>query len=66
MDVFEFPFALMSFFGLVAVVPAWVWFINQYPSVSNLSLPSQFLVNLILPAMIVLGLASWIEGGARG
>lgn len=65
MDVFEFPFALLAFFGFVLVVPPWVWFISQYPSVSNLSLPSQFLVNLLLPATILLALASWLEGGSR-
>ena len=65
MDVFEFPFALLAFLGFVAVVPPWMWFISQYPSVSNLSLPSTFLVNLVLPATILLGIASWLEGGSR-
>jgi len=65
MDVFEFPFALMAFLGFVAIVPPWMWFISQYPSVQNLSLPSQFLINMLLPALVLLGLASWIEGGSR-
>lgn len=59
------PFALMTFLALVAIVPPWVWFVNSYPSVSSLSLPSQFLLNMLLPALVLLGLASWVEGGSR-
>jgi len=65
MDVFEFPFAIMAFLGFVLVIPPWMWFISSYPSVSTLSLPSQFLINMLLPALVLLGLASWIEGGSR-
>jgi hypothetical protein len=65
MDVFEFPFALLAFLGFVLVTPAWMYFVSQYPSVSQLSLPSQFLVNMVLPVTASLFLASWLEGGAR-
>jgi hypothetical protein len=65
MDVFDFPFALLTFLALVAVVPPWVWFVNNYGPTASLSLPSQFLAALILPATILLALTSWVEGGAR-
>lgn len=63
MNAFELPFALLAFLGFVAVVPAWMWFISHYPSVNNLSIESQFLVNLVLPASAALLLVSWLEGG---
>jgi uncharacterized membrane-anchored protein YitT (DUF2179 family) len=65
MDVFEFPFSLMTFFAFVAITPAWMWFVSSFPPATNLSIPSRFVVNLILPALAALALGSWIEGGAR-
>lgn len=66
MDVFEFPFALMAFFGFVLVLPPWMWFLSSYGPAQQLSLPSTFLAGIVLPATIVLALTSWAEGGARG
>lgn len=61
MNAFKMPFALLGFFGLVAVVPAWVWFVHSYPSVSSFSVEEKFLLDLMLPALIALYLASWLQ-----
>lgn len=63
MNVFELPFALLAFLGFVALVPAWMWFLATYPPAQNLSIESQFLANLVLPATLVLFISSWLEGG---
>jgi len=63
MDIFDAPFALLGFLGLVAVAPIWFWFTSNYRSVSQLSAESQLLVNIMFPALVLLFLASWIEGG---
>ena len=65
MDVFEMPFALLTFMSFVAITPAWMWFISSYPPAQNLRLASTFIVNLTFPALSALALASWLEGGAR-
>ena len=64
MDLFDVPFAILAFLGLVAVAPIWFWFVGNYPSVSQMSAESQFLVNIMFPALVLLFLASWMEGGA--
>lgn len=66
MDVFEFPFGLMTFFGFVMVLPPWMWFLSSYPPAQQLSLPSTFLAGIVLPATLLLAAGSWLEGGARG
>jgi len=63
MDIFDAPFAILGFLGLVAVAPVWFWFVDNYPSVSQISPESQFLVNIVFPALVLLFLASWMEGG---
>jgi len=65
MDVFELPFALLTFLGFVMVLPAWIWFLDSYPPSQQLSLPATFLAGVVLPATILLSIASWLEGGAR-
>jgi len=64
MDIFDAPLALLGFMGLVAVAPPWFWFINNYSGVSSLGATSTFMINLLFPALVVIYLASWLEGGA--
>lgn len=63
MNPFDFPFALIGFLGFVMLMPAWIWFTTQHPSVSDLQIEAQFLVALVLPATLALFLASWLQGG---
>lgn len=59
MNPLEVPLALFAFFGFVAVVPVWMWFVSNYSS----SLPPEatFLAQLTLPATVMLFLASWFQ-----
>lgn len=59
MNVFKFPFALLAFFGIVAVVPAWMHFVGAYTP--SLSIESQFIAEMALPALSALFLASWLQ-----
>jgi hypothetical protein len=60
---FDFPFALLAFFGFVLVVPPWMWFTTQHPAVSDLQIEAQFMVQLVLPALAALTIASWVQPG---
>jgi hypothetical protein len=61
MDVFEVPFALLAFLAFVWVVPVWVWFTGSHSGWSALSMESQFLAGLMLPATASLAIASWLS-----
>ncbi|QLD84613.1 hypothetical protein HWV23_02435 [Natronomonas halophila] len=63
MNPFDFPFALLGFFGLVAVMPAWMFFITSYAPMENLPTEAQFLAQLVLPATVALFVVSWLQGG---
>lgn len=64
MNWFEFPFALFAILGVAAVVPPWIYFLNEFTG--GMSGPSQFLAWLALPAILLLFLSSWLEpGGIR-
>lgn len=52
-------YALITFLGFVAIVPAWVWWVNN--NVAALSLEATFLATFVLPATILLYLASWLQ-----
>lgn len=54
---------MLAFAMFVAVVPAWTYFVASYGTVSQMSLPSQFLVGLSLPAVVGLALLSWVQPG---
>jgi len=64
MDIFDAPLAILGFLGLVAVAPPWFWFINNYGGVSQLGAPSVFMLNMLFPALVLIYIASWLEGGA--
>lgn len=59
MNPIKLPLALFGFFGFVAVVPVWIYFVQQYSG--NLSPESQFISQLVLPATVLLFLASWLQ-----
>jgi uncharacterized membrane protein len=63
MNPYEFPLALLAFLSFVAVVPVWVWFVQSYPTISEMSMPVRFLVQLSLPATVGLYLVSWLQPG---
>lgn len=56
----HFLFALLAF---VAFLPPWFWFMNSHPAVGALSMEAHFFAQLVLPAAIVLFLASWASPG---
>lgn len=62
--VMQIPFALLGFLGLVAVVPVWVHFYDAYSG--PLTTEAEFLAGLILPMMIALFLASWVQPRGSG
>lgn len=64
MDIFDAPIAIITFLGLVMVAPAWFWMVQSYPPVDQLDPASVFMLNMLFPALTLLTLASWIEGGA--
>lgn len=59
MNPYKFPFALIAFLGFVLVLPPWMWFIESYPT--KLSTEGRFMAELILPALVLLFLASWVQ-----
>lgn len=59
MKWFEFPFALFTIITVAAVVPPWMWFLDNY--LGQLSMTSQFFALLAMPAVLILFLGSWIE-----
>jgi Sec-independent protein secretion pathway component TatC len=58
---FDVPMMLFVFLGFVAVIPGWVYFTMSHPHVSDLQLEARFLVQLALPASLLLFLAGWLE-----
>lgn len=63
MNPYRLPIAIFGFVGLVALMPAWMWFSAEYTA----SLPTQtaFLAQLVLPAVILLFIGSWLGGDIR-
>lgn len=59
MNAYKLPFALLAFFGLVGVVPVWVYYLDSYTT--QLPTEVQFLATLTLPAVVLLFLASWLQ-----
>lgn len=59
MNVYELGFAMLTFFAIVAVLPAWMWFLGEHAS--SLPTEARFLAQLSLPALCALFLASWLR-----
>lgn len=54
------PVAILSFIGLVAIVPAWMWFTAEYTG--DLPTETAWLVRFSLPAVSLLFVGSWLGG----
>lgn len=54
------PIALLAFVGLVAVIPAWMWFVGEYSA--TLPAETAWLVRFSLPAVSLLFAGSWLGG----
>jgi len=54
------PVALLAFIGLVAIVPAWMWFVGKYTA----SMPTEtaWIARFSLPAVSLLFVAGWVGG----
>jgi len=61
MSPYSFPLALFAFFGFVAIIPVWMWFLND--RLPGLPLEFQFIAGLVLPAMLLVFLGSWMQPG---
>lgn len=62
MNPLELPIALFTFLTIVAVIPAWLYFVDTYAS----GMPAEptFLARFSLPAVLLFFLASWLAPGA--
>jgi hypothetical protein len=63
MNPFDFPFALLAFFGFVAIMPVWMYFVSSYPAFESMPVEARFVAQLVLPATVGLTIASWLQGG---
>lgn len=59
MNVMRLPFALIAFLTFVALIPAWMYFLGEYAT--QLPPEAQFLAEFVLPATLLLTLASWVQ-----
>lgn len=55
------PLAFFALIGFVALIPAWMWFLQDRSAA--LPLEAQFLAGIALPALAILFLASWLQPG---
>lgn len=55
--------ALLTFLGVVAVTPAWMYFTHQHPAIANLPVQTRFMIQLVMPTFALLLLASWFGPG---
>lgn len=60
MNPYEVFFAIFALLGIGVVVPAWVYFVNEYLSQTPVM---QFLSTLALPLTAVFLVASWMQPG---
>ncbi len=59
MKWFEYPFALLGVLLVAALAPPWIWFVNEH--LAALDGPTKFLAQLVLPAILLLFLVSWVD-----
>jgi hypothetical protein len=57
--VMQLPFALFAFFGFVAILPVWGYFLNTYGP--GLTTEAEFIAGMVLPMMLLLFIASWLQ-----
>ncbi|MGZ0745726.1 hypothetical protein [Haloparvum sp. AD34] len=61
MNVYQFPLSLYAFLAIVAVVPAWMFFLSEYGQ--DLPTEAWFMASLVLPATVLLFITSWVQPG---
>jgi len=54
------PIAILSFIGLVAIVPAWMHFVGVYTA--DMPVESAWIARFSLPAVALLFAGSWLGG----
>lgn len=59
MNPYTLPLALLTFAGWVAVTPIWLYFLGTYGP--SLEPAEQWLAAFMLPAILGLFLASWLQ-----
>lgn len=62
MNPLRFWFAIFAIFGWVLVAPAWVWVATT--GLTGVPTVVEWLVALMLPAALMVTLASWVQGGS--
>lgn len=62
--VMQLPFAILALLGFIAILPPWQHFLSTYGP--GLTTEAEFIAGLILPMMLALFVASWVQprGGA--
>lgn len=59
----EFPRALLALLAIIALVPVISYFATSAPALTALNTRDQVLLVFVLPVVILLWLASWINPG---
>jgi hypothetical protein len=54
-------FALFTLLGIIGTAPIWVWYLDNHTA--GLTPESRFLALLVLPALVLLFIASWLQPG---
>jgi len=54
------PLAIIAFLGLVAIVPAWMYFVGAYTA--EMPAESAWIARFSLPAVALLFAGSWLGG----
>jgi hypothetical protein len=55
--------ALLSFGGIIALMPAWMYFTSNHPALDSVSPETRFLIQLVPVAISMLFLAGWFQPG---
>lgn len=63
MNPYRLPMAFIAFFGIAAVTPAWMFFLNEYSG--EMPTETAWLAAFTLPAVALLFVASWLGGDIR-
>ena len=59
MNPYDVWFPLLAVFGVAVVAPAWMWFVDT--QMASLPTHVQWLATLVLPMLVLLLGASWLE-----
>jgi len=63
MNPAQLPIAIITFIGLVALIPAWLHFVSVFAP--NMSAAGAFIARFTLPALSLLFVGGWIGGDVR-